>query len=72
MMITILISAVVIFVIGLICRNKWLEAKREKLDAENKYNERILNIQNKVIDVSQNAKSTDFDGNIKRMHDRKL
>lgn len=72
MMITILISAVVIFVIGLICRNRWLEARREKLEAEKKYNERILDIQNKVINVTQNTKTADFDGIIKRMHNRKL
>ena len=71
-MINILISTIVIFVIGLICRNRWLEAKRERLDAENKYNERILDIQNKVIDVTQNTKPTDFDGNIKRMHNHEL
>ena len=71
-MINILISTIVIFVIGLICRNRWLEAKRERLDAENKYNERILDIQNKVIDVTQNIKHTDLDGVAKRVFDREL
>lgn len=71
-MINILISAAAIFVIGLICRNRWLEAKRERLDAENKYNERILDIQNKVIDVTQNIKHTDLDGVAKRVFDREL
>lgn len=71
-MINILISAAAIFVIGLICRNRWLEAKREKLEAENKYNARIVNIQNRVTDVIQNTKPTDFAGNIKRMHDGEL
>jgi hypothetical protein len=72
MMITILISAVVIFVIGLLCRNRWLEARREKLEAEKKYNERTINIQNRVTDVIQNTKPTNFDGNIKRMYDGEL
>jgi flagellar basal body-associated protein FliL len=72
MMITILISLIVIFIIGLLCRNRWLEAKREKLESENKNNARTINIQNRVTDVIQNTKPTDFDGNIKRMYDGEL
>lgn len=71
-MITIVTSAIVIFFIGLLCRNRWLEIKRDELEAKSKYESNILDIQNKVIDVTQNTKHTDFDGNIKRMHNREL
>ena len=57
----------------------FLYGKNSKLTRENKElqqslesSNRVVEIQNKVINVTQNTKPTDFDGNLQRMRDGKL
>lgn len=52
--------------------NKHLKEQNKILDEQLQNNTKIIDIQQKVIDVTENTKPSDFDGNIKRMQDDKL
>lgn len=52
--------------------NKHLKEQNKILDEQLQDNAKIIDIQQKVIDVTENTKPSDFDGNIKRMQDDKL
>lgn len=52
--------------------NKHLKEQNKILDEQLQDNTKIIDIQQKVIDVTENTKPSDFDGNIKRMQDDKL
>lgn len=52
--------------------NKHLKEQSKILDEQLQNNTKIIDIQQKVIDVTENTKPSDFDGNIKRMQDDKL
>lgn len=52
--------------------NKHLKEQNKILDEQLQNNTKIIDIQQKVIDVTENTKPSDFDGNIKRMQDGKL
>ncbi len=52
--------------------NKKLKKENQELENTVKDNSKIIDIQQKVIDVTENTKPSDFDGNIKRMQDGKL
>lgn len=52
--------------------NKKLKKENQELENTVKDNSKIIDIQAKVIDVTENTKPSDFDGNIKRMQDGKL
>ena len=53
-------------------KNKDLEAKH--LIAENRLNEtkKVINVQNKIIEITKDTKPTDFDGNLERMRKNEL
>lgn len=48
-------------------KNKDLEAKN--LMVENRLNEtkKVIDVQNKIIEITEDTKPTDFDGNLERM-----
>ena len=52
--------------------NRHLKELNKDLDEQLRDNTKIIDIQQKVIDVTENTKPSDFDGNIKRMQDGKL
>ena len=54
-------------VIYLFKKNKDLEAKN--LIAESRLNEtkKVIDVQNKIIEITEDTKPTDFDGNLERM-----
>ena len=52
--------------------NKKLKKENQELENTVKDNSKIIDIQQKVIDVTESTKPSDFDGNIKRMQDGKL
>jgi len=60
--------------IGLFLYNKntGLSKENVRLQQNLKTTDKIIDIQNKVIDVSQNTKPTNLDGNIERMRNNKL
>ncbi len=61
-----------IFSFLLLRSNRHLKEQNEILDGRLQVTEKIIDIQRKVIDVTENTKPSDFDGNIKRMQDDKL
>lgn len=52
--------------------NRHLKEQNKILDKQLQDNTKLIDIQAKVIDVTENTKPSDFDGNIKRMQDDKL
>jgi len=71
------ISKIGISILGII--TLFLYGKNSKLSKDNtclqqnlKTTNKIIDIQNKVIDVVQNTKPTDLDGNIERMRNGEL
>ena len=52
--------------------NRNLKKKNDDLQGQVKDNFKLMDIQAKVIDVTQNTKPTDFDGIIDLMHKDKL
>jgi preprotein translocase subunit YajC len=61
-----------IFSFLLLRSNRRLKEQNKILDEQLQDNTKIIDIQAKVIDVTENTKPSDFDGNIKRMQDGKL
>jgi hypothetical protein len=66
-----------IFIIGFIGfflyrKNKQLNIENSNLKDSQDANQKIINIQNKVLNASENIKPTDLNGIIKRMRDKKL
>ena len=53
-------------------KNKVLEAKN--IIAENRLNEtkKVIDVQNKIIEITKDTKPTDFDGNLERMRKNEL
>ena len=58
--------------IYLLKKNKVLEAKN--IIAENRLNEtkKVIDVQNKIIEITKDTKPTDFDGNLERMRKNEL
>lgn len=56
----------------LFAKNKDLESK--KLIAENRLNEtkKVIDVQNKIIEITKDTKPIDFDGNLERMRQNDL
>lgn len=52
--------------------NRNLKKKNNDLQEQVKDNSKLIDIQAKVLNVSELVKDVDFDGNIKRMQDDKL
>lgn len=61
-----------IFSFLLLRSNRHLKEQNKILDEQLQDNTKIIDIQQRVIDVTENTKPSDFDGNIKRMQDGKL
>ena len=53
-------------------RNSKLVQENASLRQGLKIHDKIIDIQKKVINVTQNTSATDLDGNLERMHDDKL
>lgn len=63
----IILGIVGFFVFYLMGKNKSLTKKNEELQTTNDENNKVINIQQKVLDVSENVKPTDLDGNLDRL-----
>jgi hypothetical protein len=57
------------FTVYILKRNKDLSLENNNLTQNNLQKDKILDIQAKVLDVSENTKSVNLDDNIKRMQD---
>lgn len=71
------LQSISVGLIGMVCfltlrSNRHLKNLNKELESHLKENDKIIDIQQKVIDVTENTKPSDFDGNIKRMQDGKL
>lgn len=66
------LAALGIFSLILVSRNSKLSRQNKRLNRANELQNKTIEIQKKVINVAKNTSSTDIDGNIKRMHERKL
>ncbi len=71
------IQSIGVGLVGIFCfltlrSNRNLKKQNEAIKAQLRDNDKIIDIQQKVIDVTENTKPSDFDGNIKRMQDGKL
>jgi len=64
-----ILAVVSLFLLG---RNSRLSKKNKALNNINTNQNKTIEIQKKVINVAKNTSSTDIDGNIKRMRERKL
>ena len=64
------VTSIVCFLI--LRSNRNLKKLNKELESYLEENGKIIDIQQKVIDVTENTKPSDFDGNIKRMQDGKL
>ncbi len=53
-------------------KNKDLEAKNLIADRDLIETKKVIDVQNKIIEITKNTKSTDFDGNLERMRKNKL
>lgn len=58
------------FALYLLHRNKTLTQQKEELQTVNTENNKVINIQQKVLDVSENIKPTDLDVNLERLSDK--
>lgn len=61
-----------IFAIGILRRNKELDITNRELKQAISGATKILTIQNKVLDATQNIESTDLNGTIDRLRQNKL
>ncbi|RTL11868.1 MAG: hypothetical protein EKK56_07975 [Flavobacteriaceae bacterium] len=68
------ISVIAIGIVGflLLRSNRHLKELNKTLEEQATNNNKIIDIQQKVLDVTENTKPSNFDGNIKRMQDNKL
>ena len=63
---------VAFFTVYILKRNNDLSVDNNNLKQDNLQKDKILDIQAKVLDVSENTKSVNLDDNIKRMQDGQL
>lgn len=61
-----------IFTLYILGRNSKLSKQNDGLNSDIKEQAKTIEIKDKVINVVQNTKSTNIDGNIKRMCNKKL
>ena len=60
--------AIVAFIgVYILRRNKTLASENQALVETNLEKDKVINIQQKVLDVSQNVKPTDLDGSLDRL-----
>ena len=69
---TVLSSIAGVFAIFLLGRNSKLAKQNESLQTANAQQEKIITIQNKVLDAAKDIPDVDLDGNIARMQNDKL
>ena len=63
---------VAFFTVYILKRNNDLQVDNNNLKQDNLQKDKILDIQAKVLDVSENTKSVNLDDNIKRMQNGQL
>lgn len=61
-----------IFSLFILRANSKLKKKNNELQNQVTDSNKLVDIQQRVIDVTENTKPSDFDGNIKRMQDGEL
>jgi len=61
-----------VFTLYILGRNSKLSKQNDELNLDVKEQAKTIEIKDKVINVVQNTKPTDIDGNIKRMQKNKL
>ena len=61
-----------VFTLYILGKNSKLSKENDSLNLDVKEQAKTIEIKDKVINVVQNTKSTDIDGNIKRMRNQKL
>jgi len=66
----ILLAIGAFIVVYLFRRNKTLTLENKGLTENNIEKEKVINIQQKVLDVSENIKLTDLDVNLERLSDK--
>lgn len=66
----IILGIVGFVVLYLMSKNKSLTKKNEELQTTNEENNKVINIQAKVLDVSENVKPTDLDGSLDRLSNK--
>lgn len=66
----IMVGIVAVFTLFLLRKNKTLTAKNNELQQNNTEKDKVINIQAKVLDASENTKSTDLDGNLERLSNK--
>ena len=66
----IILSVGALFGLYLLKRNKTLTLENQELIDNNLQQDKLINIQTKVLDVSQNVKPTDLDVNLERLSDK--
>lgn len=64
-----ILAVVSLFLLG---RNSRLSKKNTELNSANRFANKTIKTQKKVIDVRKNTKPTDIAGNIERMYQDKL
>ena len=67
---TIITSIGALVVLILLGKNKRLKVENEKLLETNIEKDKVINIQQKVLDVSESVKPTDLDVNLDRLSDK--
>lgn len=63
-------AAIALIMVFLARRIKSLSMENRQLNLSSKEKEKVINIQAKVLDASENIKSTDLDGNLERLSDK--
>lgn len=58
------------FIVYLFRRNRALTLENKNLTENNFEKDKVINIQQKVLDVSENVKPTDLDSNLKRLSNK--
>lgn len=63
--------AIIAFIgVYLLKKNKSLSIENQELNLNSKEKDKVINIQAKVLDVSENIKPTDLDFNLERLSDK--
>ncbi|HNQ68343.1 MAG TPA: hypothetical protein PKN32_08185 [Bacteroidales bacterium] len=66
----ILLTIGVFFTVYILRRNKTLTLDNKELVENNFEKDKVINIQQKVLDVSESVKPTDLDTNLERLSDK--
>lgn len=64
------IAIIAFFGVYVLRKNKNLSIENQELNLSAKEKDKVINIQAKVLDVSENIKPTDLDVNLERLSDK--